>query len=344
MDRVFKPRILLIATGGTIASQIFENGLAPGIEASQLVTYIPEIRDRYVIDAVQVSNIDSTNITPAHWVKITETVRDRYDDYDGFVVCHGTDTMAYTSAALSYMIRGSRKPVVITGSQKPIGENNTDARQNLIDSIRYAGDPDSRGVVLVFNGNVIAGTRAKKTFAYSYNAFSSVNYPPLALIQGDRIIRFINSDASGFGDRPVFSTELCESIVILKLIPGTKPDLLEYLFGNYDVIVIESFGVGGIPDALLDVFSRQMEKWVEKGKTVVFATQVVNEGSNMEIYEVGRRVKKNFNIIEAYDMTLEATVTKLMVLKGKYGGDYKKIYREFYTPVNFDILHKECDA
>lgn len=341
MSVIKKPKILLIATGGTIASRIFENGLAPGLEASQLLSYIPEISGKYEIDAVQVSNIDSTNMTPSHWVKIVETVRDSYDRYDGFVICHGTDTMAYTSAALSYMIRNSPKPVVITGSQKPIVENNTDARQNLIDSLKYAADPESSGVVLVFNGNVIAGTRAKKTFAYSYNAFSSVNYPPLALIQGDRIIRFIKTGDIPVNARPEFSTRLGESIVILKLIPGTKPDLLEYLFGNYDVIVIESFGVGGIPDALLEVFSRQMEKWAEKGKIVVFATQVVNEGSNMEIYEVGRRVKKEFSIIEAYDMTLEATVTKLMVLTGRFGNDYKSIRREFYAPVNFDILYED---
>ena len=176
-----KRRILLVATGGTIASQASEHGLRPGLGAEQMLAYIPELREEYELDAIQVCNIDSTNMTPAVWDEIVAAVECKYLYYDGFVICHGTDTMAYTSAALSYMIQNSNKPIVVTGSQKPISEESTDARQNLIDSIRYAGDPASRGVTLVFNGNVIAGTRAKKTYARSYNAFSSVNFPVLAV-------------------------------------------------------------------------------------------------------------------------------------------------------------------
>ena len=170
-----KRRILLVATGGTIASQASEHGLRPGLGAEQMLAYIPELREEYELDAIQVCNIDSTNMTPVIWDEIVAAVECKYLYYDGFVICHGTDTMAYTSAALSYMIQNSNKPIVVTGSQKPISEESTDARQNLIDSIRYAGDPASRGVTLVFNGNVIAGTRAKKTYARSYNAFSSVH-------------------------------------------------------------------------------------------------------------------------------------------------------------------------
>ncbi len=310
-----KRRILLIATGGTIASEASEHGLRPGLGAEQMLAYIPELCEEYEMDAVQVCNIDSTNMTPVIWDEIVAAVECKYLYYDGFVICHGTDTMAYTSAALSYMIQNSNKPIVVTGSQKPISEESTDARQNLIDSIRYAADPASQGVTLVFNGNVIAGTRAKKTYARSYNAFSSVNFPVLAVIQDRKIIRFLPQQA-------------------------TKPELVEYLFQNYDCLVIESFGVGGIPQSLLDTFYEQMEKWISKGKLVVMATQVANEGSNMEVYEVGHRIKQDFHLMEAYDMTLEATITKLMYLLGTCGGNYTAIYDGFYKTVNYDILSR----
>lgn len=333
-----KRKILLIATGGTIASQLSEHGLTPGLDAEQLLSYIPELRDEFQIESIQVCNIDSTNMTPTVWDEIVAAVECKYLYYDGFVICHGTDTMAYTSAALSYMIQNSNKPVVVTGSQKPISEENTDARQNLIDSIRYAGDPASCGVVLVFNGNVIAGTRAKKTFAHSYNAFSSVNFPVLAVIQDKKIIRFIPQQP--FSAPVTFSYHLNDSIVVLKLIPGTKPELVEYLFRNYDCLVIESFGVGGIPQSLMDIFYREMEKWISKGKLVVMATQVANEGSNMEVYEVGQRIKEDFHLMEAYDMTLEATITKLMYLMSVCKNNYTAIYDGFYKTINYDILSR----
>ena len=333
-----KRNILLLATGGTIASMISEHGLKPGLDAEQLLSFIPEIREECQVDSIQVCNIDSTNMKPEIWRQIVCAVEAKYLYYDGFVICHGTDTMAYTSAALSYMILNSNKPVVITGSQKPISEDSTDARQNLIDSIRYAADPDSRGVVLVFNGSVIAGTRAKKTYAHSYNAFSSVNFPPIATIQERKIIRFIPQQP--FTQPVHFVHDLNDSVVVLKLIPGTKPELVEYLFQNYDCLVIESFGVGGIPQNLLDVFYTQMEQWISRGKIVVMATQVTNEGSNMEVYEVGQKVKEDFHLMEAYDMTLEATITKLMVLMGTCGGSYTAICDGFYKTVNFDILSR----
>lgn len=331
-----KKKILLLATGGTIASLLSEHGLRPGLNAEQILSFIPEIKEECDVDAVQVCNIDSTNMSPEIWKQIVCAIEAKYLYYDGFVVCHGTDTMAYTSAALSYMIQNSNKPIVITGSQKPIGEDSTDAKLNLLDSIRYAADDASVGVVLVFNGNVIAGTRAKKTYAHSYNAFSSVNFPTLAVIRERRIIRFISQ--TPYTEPVRFGHRLDDSIVVLKLIPGTKPELVEYLFGHYDCLVIESFGVGGIPDKLRKVFYQQMEHWISRGKVVVIATQVANEGSNMEVYEVGQQVKQDFHLMEAYDMTLEATITKLMYLMGTYGRDYVSICDGFYKTINYDIL------
>ena len=332
-----KKKILLICTGGTIASRKTQDGLAPQISAEDILSYVPGARNYADIDAVQVCNIDSTNMTPAHWQLLVETVEKNYEAYDGFVICHGTDTMAYTSAALSYMIQNSEKPIVITGAQKPIDMDITDARNNLLDSIIYAADDASRDVVIVFDGNVIAGTRAKKMRAKSYNAFYSVNFPELAVMRDGRIIRYIPQQP--FQGPVTFYKELNDNVVVLKLIPGSRPDILGYLFNNYDCIIIESFGVGGIPEKLLAEFYGEMKRWLSKGKLVVMATQVVNEGSNMEVYEVGQKVKKEFNLIEAYDMTLEATVTKIMLLQKLWKNDYEKIREEFYRTINFDILY-----
>lgn len=330
-------KILLICTGGTIASRKTDDGLTPQISAEDILSYVPEARRVCHIDAIQVCNIDSTNMTPEHWKLLVETVEAHYEDYDGFVICHGTDTMAYTSAALSYMIRNSEKPIVITGAQKPIDMDTTDARTNLLDSIIYAADEESRDVVIVFDGNVIAGTRAKKMRAKSYNAFFSVNFPELAVMRDGKIIRYIPQPH--FTEPVTFYKEVNDNVVVLKLIPGSRPEILEYLFKNYDCIIMESFGVGGIPESLLKEFYAQMKKWIQKGKLVVMATQVVNEGSNMEVYEVGHKVKKEFNLIEAYDMTFEATVTKIMLLLSLYHSDYRRIREEFYRTVNFDILY-----
>ena len=329
-------KILLLCTGGTIASVKTKDGLKPALTAEELLGYVPEVKRFCEVDVLQVCNIDSTNMTPAVWGQIVHAVNENYDRYDGFVITHGTDTMAYSSAALSYMIQNSRKPIVITGSQKPINIDGTDAKDNLRDSILYASDSYSQNVSLVFDGNVIAGTRAKKMMARSFNAFHSVNFPVIARIQDNHIIRYIPYEPVR---KPVeFQEKVSDAICVMKLIPGSRPELLAYLFDNYDCIVIESFGVGGIPNQLLDKFYVEMEKWAAKGKFIVMATQVVNEGSNMEIYQVGQKVKKDFKLMEAYDMTLEATITKLMYLMARYPHDYEKIRKGFYTPVNSDIL------
>lgn len=329
-------KILVLSTGGTIASVQTENGLRPGLSVEELLSYVPEVRDHCDIDFLQLCNIDSTNMAPETWEKIVSALKKNYDHYDGFVITHGTDTMAYTSAALSYMIQNSRKPIVITGSQKPINIDGTDGKANLRDSIIYASDDQSRDVTLVFDGNVIAGTRAKKMMSRSYNAFYSVNFPIQARIIDGKIIRYLPYVPAAAPVR--FQEHISSSVCVMKLIPGSRPELLGYLFENYDCIIIESFGVGGIPDRLLDTFYEEMEKWSDKGKFIVIATQVVNEGSDMEIYQVGQKAKKDFKLLEAYDMTFEAAVTKAMWLMAEYPHDYQSIRKHYYDTVNYDIL------
>ena len=170
-------KILMIGTGGTIASKWTEAGLAPGLTTEDILSYIPQVGNVCEVNTLQVCNIDSTNVTPEHWTMLSKVIEENYDLYDGFVICHGTDTLAYTAAALSYMIQNSAKPIVITGSQKPINMDVTDAKTNLLDSFIYAADDESQDVNIVFDGKVIVGTRAKKERAKSFNAFSSINYP-----------------------------------------------------------------------------------------------------------------------------------------------------------------------
>lgn len=164
----------MIGTGGTIASKQTEAGLAPGLSSEDILSYIPQVESVCDVDTLQVCNIDSTNVTPEYWKKIAGAIEEHYEEYDGFVICHGTDTLAYTAAALSYMIQNSEKPIVITGAQKPINMDVTDAKTNLLDSFIYASDDASQDVTIVFDGKVIVGTRAKKERAKSYNAFPAL--------------------------------------------------------------------------------------------------------------------------------------------------------------------------
>lgn len=340
-------RILLIGTGGTIACKETDSGLMPALTAEEILEYVPDAANYGDIDTLQVCNIDSTDVTPKEWELMAAAIKENYDAYDGFVICHGTDTLAYTAAALSYMIQHSPKPIVITGAQKPINAVDTDARRNLRDSIAFAADHDSHRVVIVFDGKVIAGTRAKKERSKSFDAFSSINFPNLAVIQDGRIYRYIKDfDAN----MPlVWSGKMSDKVFILKMTPGLSSDVLPYLFDKYECIIIESFGVGGVPSYLMDEFRTQAST---HDTLVIVATQVVQEGSDMTVYQVGHDVKADFDLLETYDMTLEAAYAKacwLMGLAGESNGDGKDgktITKEdlktlFYMPVAHDITFFE---
>ena len=193
-------KILLIGTGGTIASDVTANGLAPELTTEQLLEHLPGVSEICDVDCVQLLNLDSTNIAPEHWLQMARCIRERYGRYDGFVLTHGTDTMAYTAAALSYLIQGSPKPIVLTGAQKPIGFDSTDSKINLLDALRCASE-DLPGVSIVFNNRVILGTRARKTRTKSFQAFSSINYPYLGMLRDGVLLRYIRQDCAAY---PVF--------------------------------------------------------------------------------------------------------------------------------------------
>ena len=331
-------RILLIATGGTIASTEDGNGLSPALTGEELAQSVPEISGLCELDVVQPMNIDSTNMRPSDWMCIRDVIVKGYADHDGFVILHGTDTMSYTAAALSYLIQNSVKPIVLTGAQKSILQEITDARKNLHDSIRCALDDRSRDVMLVFDGKIIAGTRAKKTATFSYNAFSSINFPVLGQIHDNTVVYYIQKDICG----PVrFFNRMDRKVFLLKLTPGMSTEIIPHILSVYDCIIIEGFGVGGLPDRLRQALLEEMQHYKAHEKILIMATQVTYEGSSMDTYVVGRAAREQLPFLETYDMTLEAVLAKIMWILGLHMEDRKEIERLFYKKINYDLFRNE---
>lgn len=329
-------KILLITTGGTIASIKTDNGLIPGLTGDQLISFLPEITKMCEVDVISLFSEDSTNVYYKHWLMLANKIKEEYDNYDGFIICHGTDTMAYSASALSYLIQNSKKPIVLTGAQKPINLEISDAKTNLLDSFTYATHSSAKGVVLIFNGNVILGTRARKIRTKSFNAFSSIDYPRVAIVKDGHVIPYITN----LDDNTVFFDKLDTKVSLLKLIPGMDSKVLEFMLENCDALVIESFGVGGLPYYENDSFNNLIDKYTALGKVIIMTTQVPNEGSDIAIYQVGHHLKQNEKVLEAYDMTTEAVVTKLMWILA-YTKDIKEIKELFYKTISNDILFKK---
>ena len=325
-------KILLICTGGTIASIPSKNGLVPDITSKEILTYIPEAKSICDIDTIQLSNLDSTNISPNNWLDMVNCIKNNYEAYDGFVLTHGTDTMAYTASILSYLIQNSYKPIVLTGSQKSIATNDSDARNNLLQSLVYVTSENAKGVKIVFNGRVILGTRAKKVRSKSFDAFSSVNYPEVAVIQDRKVITYIQEEYH----KPVkFYSQIDTSICMIKLIP-TIHNIYSELAKNFDAVIIESFGLGGLP-SYNDTYIKELNTLLESNVLVVITTQVSYEGSDMNIYKVGAEYKNKYNLIEAYDMTTESIAAKMMWIMG-ITKDKEEVRKLLYTPVYNDII------
>ena len=327
-------KILMIATGGTIACRRTPQGLKPLMGSDELLKYVPDVKNVCDADTLQLYNVDSTDIRPHHWLGIAKAVAENYEKYDGFVITHGTDTMAYTAAALSYLLLSSPKPVVITGAQKPVDMENTDARVNLYDSFVYASEDEASGVHIVFDGKVILGTRAKKTRSKSYNAFSSINYPEVAYVSEGQVRHYIKQEKR---EKEFFSF-LNTRVSVCALAPSMDSGALRYMLENSDAVIIETYGVGGIPAE--GGFETAIREAVQRGVTVVITTQVLNEGSDMAVYLVGKQIKEDLGLLEAYDMTHESALAKLMWILARHT-KREDIVREFYTPRNFDIYEKK---
>lgn len=329
--------ILLIATGGTIASSNEGNGLTPHYDVSELLSFIPQIKNKCNITGTTIMNIDSSNMTPDSWIKIASVVHKHYNDYDGFVITHGTDTMAYTSAALTYMLEDLDKPVIVTGSQYSIEEKCTDALQNLYDSFLFAIE-EIAGVFVTFDGKLICGTRAMKIKTKSYNAFKSVNFPYIAEIKHGRIsyndstLPLIKPKNSNL----IFNDKMCDNISIIKIFPGMDPEIFTFIKDKYAGVIVESFGIGGIPFENKELVSK-IHEMADNGLAVIVTTQCLEEGIDFDVYEVGKKIPAD-KIIYGNDMNTEALVAKLMCALGK-SDDITEMKTYIETPVMFDITN-----
>lgn len=325
-----KSSILLIYTGGTIGMK--ED---PSIQAlrpfdfSQILEEVPELSkfayriDSYTFDPL----IDSSDVEPTLWVSLAELIESRYDMYDGFVILHGTDTMAYSASALSFMIEGLTKPVIFTGSQLPIGAPRTDGKENLISSVEIAAAKDEDGhavvpeVCICFDNVLMRGNRTTKINSDNFRAFRSENMPPLA--EAGISIRYNTAlirRPGSWDSRPVFHKELDTRVSILKLHPGITPQVVRSILCSPDprAVIIETYGAGNAPSK--EWFISLINEAAGMGKILLNVTQCLAGSVNMDIYATGKTLKEA-GVINGYDSTTESALAKLFHLMGRYSDE-----------------------
>ena len=310
-------RILLLGTGGTIASELGESGFEPWIKSEGMLSaaiggHYPDCS----FSALDIMSLDSSNIQPEHWQIIARRVFESLKEFDGIIILHGTDTMAYTASALSLMLRNLNKSVVLTGSQIPFSEPDSDAVANIRTAIA-AVRAGIIGVSVAFAGRVIEGTRAVKVSTMDYGAFESINAPYLAQMQADGL-RVYSKNAAASPPLPPISLDesLCTDVFLLKLMPGTKPELFDAIVTlGYRGVVIEAFGAGGIHYEIRDL-TEKLKMLEQLGIPVVVCSQCLYERVDLSVYEVGRKLLAS-GVISAGDMTTESAVVRLMWALGK---------------------------
>ena len=321
-----KASLLLIYTGGTIGMKedINDQTLKP-FDFSQIVEEVPEIRkfafkiDSYTFDPL----IDSSDVEPSLWQSLASLISDRYEDYDGFIILHGTDTMSYSASALSFMLDGLTKPVIFTGSQLPIGVPRTDGKENLILAVEIASAKDIDGhakvpeVCVCFGSMLMRGNRTSKVNADVFRAFSSPNFPALAEAGID--IRYaeelIRKPLDWYQSLKI-NSKLDTRVGILKIHPGITPEVVRYFLYSPETraVIIETYGSGNAPSG--QWFVDIVREAVESGKIIVNVTQCLTGTVNMNIYATGKYLEKA-GVVNGYDSTTESALAKLFFLMGK---------------------------
>lgn len=339
-----KPKILLIYTGGTIGMvKDFETGVLRAFDFNELLSRIPELQllDCQIETISFESPIDSSNMNISSWQKIANIIEENYSNFDGFVLLHGSDTMSYSASALSFMLENLAKPVIFTGSQLPIGDLRTDAKENLITAIQVASlqennKPVIQEVCLYFEYKLYRGNRTTKISAEHFNAFTSPNFPELAesgvhLKVNTDLVLTANSNYNF-----QVHTDFDDNVALLKLFPGMNEKVLNAFFAipNLKGIVLETYGSGNAPT----------EKWfvdalalaIKKGIHIINVTQCSGGSVAMGNYETSAQLK-NIGVISGEDITTEAAITKLMYLLGKkvQSSEFKK---QFETAIRGEMM------
>ncbi|MBQ7443268.1 MAG: type I asparaginase [Bacteroidaceae bacterium] len=330
-----RSRILIIYTGGTIGMhRNARSGALEPFDFELLLSRVPELQqlDTHIATHQFHPPIDSSNMTPAMWTDICRCIADNYDAYDGFVVLHGTDTMAYTASALSFMLGNLTKPVVLTGSQLPIGQLRTDGKENLITAVEIASARDAAGHALVpevgicFGGHLLRGNRTTKQSAEEFNAFESFNYPHL-VDAGINITyhrhRILTPD---FAQPMTPHFRLDNNVIIFSLFPGIREDVIRHIMltPHVGAIVMRTFGCGNAPQSpwLLGA----LEECARGGTVIVNISQCMQGAVEMGRYDAGVHLREA-GVVSGYDQTVEAAVTKLMYLLGRYPGEPERVRR-----------------
>lgn len=311
--------ILLITTGGTIACPDTDEDRAPVKSAESLLSKLDRLPENCEISAVSPFSVDSTNMTPARWVTLAGIIHENYRRFDGFVITHGTDTLGYAAAALSCLIRGSAKPIVLTGSMLPMDAENTDAKRNLGNALAFACDRRAAGVAVVFGEYAYDGRRVSKIHTTVKRAFESVNFPPIAHF-GENGITF----TEGILQPSVevrFYDKLDERLEAVFLVPGVKPPLIRT---ETRAVIVRAFGAGGLPE--VGGYDEWLEELLSRGVYVIIGTQALRGGSNLSVYEVGSRLSDR--VIDAGRMSFEYASMKAMwaLANSNSSNSFKQLY------------------
>lgn len=275
-------KLLLIATGGTIACRETENGLSPALDGAALLDFVPELRDFCTVDVRDLMQLDSTDLTATDRLAMARAVRDVQDRYDGFLLAHGTDTLSYTAALLFYLLADLTKPVVLTGSMLPMGAPNSDAPRNLLDAARVAADGRA-GITAVLGGKILAGDRVCKFDSHAIDAFASAGAPPLGFVGADGKVRWDVPAAPPAASAP---DAIDPHVLLVKLTPDLDPTFFAALHG-YPKVIVEAFGAGGLPSRLEDA----VRDLIASGTRVYITSQCPAGGVELHRYAVGRRAE-----------------------------------------------------